>query len=518
MKALHDTLHIGRFQARHHVADEAGQRRARAAQQRLLDGALEAALARVAAPDELVLLRRLSARVVLGAAGSDDEDARAWSDALLLSLERTLQHAGPQELLRFARPQQALQRFAEDALHDDATRDWAWQRLGLLPVTPTKRNSPTQRRQALLHRLADDDEASVPLLRSLLAGAAWPVLVARLHEDELRGLAQTVLLRLAGRGALRFETGFDAGTAAAPAAAPEPGDPGEAELPPWWPATLQAAGRGARARWALRLAALLSAPALARRGAAAVDTRLQQWAAVAGGLDDAVAAVAGPGAGRASQAGAAGGAPAGARRAAGASGPETAGALRPRAAPVEARDAASRGAPTTPAPQPSEAEDIAIGRTRHGGLLFLAPLLPACGVLALLEDAALWPDLPQALHTLARHLAPLPPDDPAALAFCGLAPQQRPPEPLPPSPTRQAALQAAQERLVDHLSQRLPDWRGPGLLPRVLLREARIEADPGWIEVHFSLRDVATELRRAALDLDPGFLPWLGVVMRFRYE
>ena len=52
----------------------------------------------------------------------------------------------------------------------------------------------------------------------------------------------------------------------------------------------------------------------------------------------------------------------------------------------------------------------------------------------------------------------------------------------------------------------------------MLPRRARITADPGWIDVHFSLRDVSTELRRAALDLDPGFLPWLGVVLRIRYE
>jgi hypothetical protein len=29
---------------------------------------------------------------------------------------------------------------------------------------------------------------------------------------------------------------------------------------------------------------------------------------------------------------------------------------------------------------------------------------------------------------------------------------------------------------------------------------------------------VSTDIRRAALDLDPGFLPWLGVVIKFTYE
>jgi hypothetical protein len=159
-----------------------------------------------------------------------------------------------------------------------------------------------------------------------------------------------------------------------------------------------------------------------------------------------------------------------------------------------------------------------VGTTHFGGLLLLAPLLPLCGALPLLEDPAQWPELPQALHQFALHLWPLAPDDPVALAFCGLLPQQPPPPPLQATPARQAALQSAQALLLAHLDQRLPDWRGPGLLARVLCRQARISADPGWIEVIFPLRDVAIELRRAALDLDPGFLPWLGVVLRYRYE
>ena len=56
------------------------------------------------------------------------------------------------------------------------------------------------------------------------------------------------------------------------------------------------------------------------------------------------------------------------------------------------------------------------------------------------------------------------------------------------------------------------------LLDEVCRRRARIVADPGWIEVIYSLNDVSTEYRRAALDLDPGYLPWLGIVVTFTYE
>jgi len=32
------------------------------------------------------------------------------------------------------------------------------------------------------------------------------------------------------------------------------------------------------------------------------------------------------------------------------------------------------------------------------------------------------------------------------------------------------------------------------------------------------LNDVDTQIRRAGLDLDPGFVPWLGKVVKIRYE
>jgi hypothetical protein len=49
-------------------------------------------------------------------------------------------------------------------------------------------------------------------------------------------------------------------------------------------------------------------------------------------------------------------------------------------------------------------------------------------------------------------------------------------------------------------------------------RRAEIVADPGWIELRFSLDDVSTELRRAGLDLDPGYVSYLGFVLKFAYE
>jgi len=36
--------------------------------------------------------------------------------------------------------------------------------------------------------------------------------------------------------------------------------------------------------------------------------------------------------------------------------------------------------------------------------------------------------------------------------------------------------------------------------------------------VRFAFRDAATSIRRAGLDLSPGYLPWLGTVVVFSYE
>ena len=527
-------LHIHRFQARHRVSDAAGAKLAQDAQSRLLDGELEAALARLGGRDKLVLVRRLSARVRISSRRSDRDNARAWSDALALSLEHTLRHGGEPDLLRFASPQHALRAFAADALHSCEIRDWAWQRLGLLPVRREAVHSSGQRRQSLLRLIADDAEQGVALLRSLFFSRLWPTLLAQLHEGELRGLALAVLVRLTGSSGAAFADASqtagapvstataDAATSAAPVSVPE-----SRPAPAWLAATRRAAPGAARERWALRLAAMLAAPDLARRGPAAVDAQLRAWLdeseaadAVTGALRVLESAVAAPQ--RTQTVSPPGTSPERARPGSSADG---ANAPRPHhsEAEFEADATAEEGAPAAQAAAgDAAAADDTSGHTRLGGLLYLPPLLPLCGALALLEETALWPSLPQALHQLALRLWPLATDDPAALAFCGLAPRRPPPamDDLDPgkAPAREDALHRAQDLLLHHLAQRLPDWRGAALLQRVLCRDARISADPGWIDVVYPMRDVSTELRRAAIDLDPGFLPWLGVVLRYRYE
>jgi len=526
------SLYIRSFQSRHRVPDADAALHYRGVQLRLLDGELEAALARAAGghgpgegdgdDDAVIVVRRLHASLTLSPRHTEADNARRWSDALSLQLQRALNHAPAREVLRFAHRRQALQAFVEDMLAADGTRDWAWQRLGWLPGRGGAGVSTATRRDAVLRWLAGDADFSVPLLHRLLRSPAWPGLVAWLGDGELQGLAASVLTRVAGPAAAAFDPALPAW--ARSTQAPRVTSMGAV---PDWPriaqSTWHAAATPQRRLWVLRLAWMLAEAPLARRGAVAVDAALRL--ACAGGD-------------------------------AGTGPPEPPAAAeglgnseRLALAPPTATDEGT--APTHAATAAVRAEDRRHGRaaagtprralptaavahaepvpgpdawTDHGGLLFLLPLLPACGVLKGLEDPATWPGgLRPALHRLALHLQPMPARDPAALAFCGLPPGAEPPSPplaaeADLKASQDAALDDARERVANLLAQRIPDWGGPALLPRVLQRRARIVADPGWIDVHLSLRDVSLELRRAALDLDPGFVPWLGIVLRFIYE
>ena len=396
--------------------------------------------------------------------------------------------------------------YVADALQGQSARDWAWQQLALLPATRERRNSDAQRHQGLMRLLADDADDSVPLLRVLLRSPSWPLLIARLQDGELRGLAQSVFTRLAGSSVVGFAEPADDTSMAASSVAPSSGTSATPAMfdaaPSWLRATVQAARTVLRTRWALRLGCLLAQPSLAQRGALAVDAQLSAWSATAAGnRPEAVPA-------------------------------DTADTAdtehAPAPAPAQglvtktAAAAATTSTPRAPLPaaQAAPASADTRGRTEHGGLLFLVPVLPLCGALALLQDAAVWRagSLPQALHRLALQLGPQAQDDAAALAFCGLLPDSPPPRHLQTTAAQDAALDCAQRLILDHLAERVPDWRGPALLTRLVRRAAVVSGDPGWIDIRFELRNVSLELRRAALDLDPGFVPWLGVVLRFRYE
>jgi hypothetical protein len=126
------------------------------------------------------------------------------------------------------------------------------------------------------------------------------------------------------------------------------------------------------------------------------------------------------------------------------------------------------------------------------------------------------------LHHLGTTLLALDSADPAALAFAGLGPGELPPtqgEP-PPDPACSVALAMLADEITAALRLRLqtPELTAEELMDAVCHRPARVVCDPGWIEIRLALDHVRTDVRRAGLDLDPGWLPFLGVVLRFSYE
>ena len=105
------------------------------------------------------------------------------------------------------------------------------------------------------------------------------------------------------------------------------------------------------------------------------------------------------------------------------------------------------------------------------------------------------------LHLALRRLA-APPDDPLwQLAL-----------PLPPDEDLHVALAGwlADARRWLHRAGRL------GLVT-LARRPARVALTPTHVDLFFRLDQGNLRLRRLGLDLDPGWLPWLGRVVAFHY-
>jgi hypothetical protein len=51
----------------------------------------------------------------------------------------------------------------------------------------------------------------------------------------------------------------------------------------------------------------------------------------------------------------------------------------------------------------------------------------------------------------------------------------------------------------------------------LLVIEAVLEIDASHVDVFYKLDAVRLDIRRAGLDIDPGWLPWLGKVVRFHF-
>lgn len=158
------------------------------------------------------------------------------------------------------------------------------------------------------------------------------------------------------------------------------------------------------------------------------------------------------------------------------------------------------------------------GFTIWAGLLFLLAVAEDAAIPATIVDDPVLAARPLrwTLHAIARTLVPAAHDDPAVLALAGLAPDSPPPSELgdPGTPVERARVGELAGQWTAALADRMPE---PPEVETLARRIGRIVADPGWIDVHLRLDEVDVDVRRAGLDLDPGWVPWLGTVVRFRY-
>jgi hypothetical protein len=162
------------------------------------------------------------------------------------------------------------------------------------------------------------------------------------------------------------------------------------------------------------------------------------------------------------------------------------------------------------------------GISRVGGLMYLLNVIGrSYGLSRNGEDPRVaHRGLRWVLHQVGMALTGADAADAAVLAFAGLPPNAPPPsaQETPATPSdREATAEtgAAITRAVRGLLGR--DEPDGVLIASVCRRAAEIVAEPGLIEVRFPLDEVAIDLRRAGLDRDPGWVPWLGVVVRFTY-
>ena len=564
---------IDRITATTSAPEEARVRRLLAG---LVERRLDAALSRRELPPGEWCIRRVDVWADLDFDRADASLEEQWADLLARAVKGALTGSSAQggapagfggfgsvlggwresrvgEVVHYRRREDAVADLFGSLAVGSSERLWAWRQLGLLssadPADPAPailavlRRQPTAAMPALLAAL---DSAGLAALHRLLTSSGWTELA-------------TIVLTAAGFPAAAMAAAKPAESLAPSSADGPPAGSGSG---PGSVAGMRLAAKiGERSRlaaafrrarflidpgtvraWAV-LAAAETEPALfARAEAGAVLARLTEAVAVGTGSRARAAIAARPPrpshADRAPDRGSAWSPPpaaeptpspagepdarAPAGRAPGADAPEP--AIVPSGHDRTRQQAGSRREPTRPAgvmlDQPATGE----WPTRWGGLLFLLATADQAGIPreVLADDAFADRLLSWVLFHLGTLLVPagqagVP--DPAMFALAGLLPADRPAAPAPTG--------AQRSRLGEH-ARRWAHATATRLRPggaddpfaavaRVAARDGIVAAAPGWCEIHLPLASVDIDVRRAGLDVDPGWVPWLGSVVMFRY-
>jgi len=480
---MNETLHMGRMRVRYRVRrDEPGLRRR-------LDGLLAAVLADGLDPalarsgvrsNEEICIRAVHSAVRLRPDAGDAAAVAAWSAAIAEAV-KVAAATGEGSVVRYRNRRAALVDLAVGIAAGDLRRSWAWRQLGLWRATNAA--GAEEAAGELVSALVREPEAIVPVLAEVARRRTLNRLLATIAVERWVSLARAALatsfappdiVDAAAAIATQLQTAAD-------------------------PAHEEQRTRRILAAAALGRAALAAGPTM-RDGPAELRAALAALAWLE--AEPATLAASPPGDAAATVA-----------RAAAILSDETAAEQAATAAHSDEPSAADEDEPT----------EIAADRrwtTRHAGLFFL---LGVVDELELPAEIASSPPLDRrplgwTLHRLGVVITRAEPDDPGVLGFAGLAPNALP-EGAPPSDTEIASVEALAGRIAERVRERLGGWKTPPdeLLDFICRRHGEIVFEPGWIEVRLPGEHVSVELRRAGLDLDPGWLPWLGAVVRFVY-
>lgn len=496
-----------------------------------LEGALSAAAEALGLAQSVeVCIRSLHVPVDVALDASEGEVAAELTRAFTRSLADAVRGAGaPEGVVVFPSRTHAVADVAVRAPAGDSSRAWAWAQLGLWPAQAVVGERAALEATA---RCLVAHAAEVPAVLRLIPAPAAASLVARLGPPILREVVRAVLVAHGQPPSLADQL-VSAAPPGVPAEAVEPARSTSGRLEravrhlPWvrllirqLASALRSAATAQTAREVVALASVLAvagtAPevlVLARELPAALPIALETLRAEEK-PEEPLASRAAPGAASAE--------PAPVRAAAAARAREVSPA---RAEVTRTRELTPEEAP---APEAMAPEALDAGAwTEWGGLLFLFHTLAALDVAARhANEAALGArSLRWVLHLLAQRLAPVAPGDAAALALAGLGPDEEPPTEVEPaaSDEERAAVEALRVEVLarlraDFALRRIAAPRDDAqLVGRVCRRRARISLAGRWLEAALSLDEVDTDVRRLGLDLDPGWLRWLGVVVRFRY-
>jgi hypothetical protein len=484
----------------------------------LAGGPLDAALDAVARHGEVICIRAVQVPPVrITADVTDDELLGSLAAAIAAAIGTAAADTGEQKTcVRYRSRAHAALDLAMSLARGDHRREWAWRQLGLWPDP----GDPAAAGEHVAAALVETPGTVTGLLSAAAGAGVLGFLASLLGPGRL-----DAVVRAAWTAQGCPLPGWD--DLFGPAAAPDDAD---------FAQVTALLARGALGRELLRGAGLPSRSVAAASAAALLDAEPSLSLRPVTRVMPLVTAAALVSLGR------------GRRRddwESGMAGSRSAGEDEAGAVPSPPANGARRQPATTPQPgsDPPAAETTADSAatasargvaTQYGGLPYLLHLVGRCGLPERAADGELASTglvrllYEVGLRILGRLVGPgqVPDREDAALAcLCGRAPEARWPSDIGAGnlgPRVGQVADAQTERLIAALRaaiepSALAAAPEQDLLAAVCRRQGRIVADPGWIDVHLDLAEVSTDVRRSGLDLDLGYLSWLGCVVRFVY-